>query len=120
VVKGEDITLLCVGPRTLELGLRFSKACDKSVGVVAVRSVKPLDNAVLSSIKTKTVFTLEENGLIGGFGQTVVTYFAEKDMPVKVVRFGAEDKFVGHATVEEQFKSNNITLESLLEKAQAI
>ena len=82
------------------------------VQVVNVTTVKPLDENYLASIKpTDTVVTLEENVLLGGFGSSVATNLSA--VGCKVISLGVNDKFVAHATVDEQLQQFALDQESL-------
>ena len=100
ITQGDKATVLAVGPRMISLALELNEVCEKNLSVVCVRSVKPLDKEFLSTISGK-VITLEENALIGGFGQMVKEYFTSNTQ-VSVYSYGIQDKFIPHGKVEEQ------------------
>ena len=108
---GDFVTLLAVGPRMIKNALEVCSRC-KGVSVVAVRSVVPLDCELLDSLKGKVV-TLEENVLSGGFGQTVTTYYAQKENKVKVYTLGVDGQFVKHGNVDSQMKQFGLDVCSL-------
>ena len=110
--KDYDTTVLAVGPKMKELAESLDIG---KMRVVSVRRVKPLDRAFLDGItEGERVITLEENSVIGGFGSLIAEYYSEK--AVKVVCFGAEDKFVSHGTVKEQIEKSGLTAENITKK----
>ena len=103
------VKLLCVGPRILQnaIGLQSEK-----VQVVNVTTVKPLDDNYLATIKAdEVVVTIEENVLLGGFGSSVASILSA--VGCKVISLGVDDKFVAHATVDEQLKQFALDANSL-------
>ena len=103
------VKLLCVGPRILQnaIGLQSEK-----VQVVNVTTVKPLDDNFLATIKADdVVVTIEENVLLGGFGSSVASKLSA--VGCKVISLGVDDKFVAHATVDEQLKQFALDANSL-------
>ncbi len=94
------VKLLCVGPRILKNAINLQ---GDSVQVVNVTTVKPLDENYLATIKpTDIVVTIEENVLWGGFGSSVATELSKTGC--NVISLGVDDKFVAHATVDQQLK----------------
>lgn len=103
------VKLLCVGPRILQnaIGLQSEK-----VQVVNVTTVKPLDDNYLATVKADdVVVTIEENVLLGGFGSSVQSKLSS--VGCKVISLGVDDKFVAHATVDEQLKQFALDANSL-------
>lgn len=117
---GKDITLLCVGPRMLQLAQEFKNTTDLDVGVVSVRSIKPLDQKVLDSVNSPIVFTLEENSLIGGFGSLVTDYYNDNNRRITVKRFGVLDKFVKNGSVASQLELNGLSVDNLMKTSKQL
>ncbi len=111
---GDTNVILAVGARMINLALQVAKLSDKSVEVVNVRTIKPLDYDYLNLIKDKNVITLEENSRIGGFGSLVLSYYCDSGIKANVTVLGAKDEFVAHATVEEQLEINGLSVEEIL------
>ena len=105
------VKLLCVGSRLFENAISLQ---NDSVQIVCVTTVKPLDTAFLASIKKgDIVVTLEENVLFGGFGESIRNALAQIDC--NVLCLGVDDKFVAHATVEQQLVEFGLDANSLQE-----
>ncbi len=96
--EGSDITLIASGVmlyRTLEAAKEL-KAQGKSVEVINIATIKPLDSAAIikSATKTGRVITLEEHNIIAGLGDAVAAVLAEEvDRKVSFKRMGVRDKF---------------------------
>ncbi len=107
------VKLLCVGGRLFEnaKGLQSDK-----IQIVNVTTVKPLDeNYVSTIVNGDTVVTLEENVISGGFGSSVRG--ALESVHCKVLSLGVDDKFVAHATVDQQLQEFGLDANSLKEFA---
>lgn len=105
--------ILAVGPKMIDIALSVKEVSTCDIEVINSRCIKPLDGEYLDLIKDKNIIVLEENSKIGGFGSLVLSYYNDKQVFAKVTLIGAEDKFVKHATVNEQFIENNITIDNV-------
>ena len=96
--------------------LALAKECAEGldgVGVISVRSIKPMCNKTLDSITNGAIIVLEENSLIGGFGSMVSTYYANKGVNARLSLMGVKDEFVKHGQIKTQMEENNLCKESL-------
>ena len=108
----KKVLILAVGPRTLKIALEAANdVC--GVRVAAVKRVKPLDEAFLSSANEETIITLEENVLSGGFGSAVLNYYANKKIRKNVRILAIKDEFVDYASVESQLTKNGLSVENV-------
>ena len=105
--------ILAVGPKMIDIALSVKEVSTCDIEVINARCIKPLDSEYLDLIKDKNIIILEENSKIGGFGSLVLSYYNDKQVFAKVTLIGAEDKFVKHATINEQFIENNITIDNI-------
>jgi 1-deoxy-D-xylulose-5-phosphate synthase len=83
---------------------------------VNARFVKPLDEALLLKLaKThKTLITVEENILAGGFGSAVLEYLNQKQLSgVKLVMLGIPDYFIPHGDIETLLQQCGLDVESI-------
>lgn len=113
ITQGDKATVLAVGPRMISLALELNEACEEDLSIVCVRSVKPLDIETLSSLSGK-IITLEENALLGGFGQMVKEYYNSNEQ-VSVYSFGIKDQFIPHGKVVEQLDYCGLNVETIKE-----
>ncbi len=111
---GGKVALLAVGPRMIDVAKKVANQfTDNEVGVVNCRSVKPLDSEILNKFSSHTIITLEENSVIGGFGESVNGYYADSGINVKVIKLGAPDCFIAHASVNRQLESCGLSEENI-------
>jgi len=109
--NGEDIVILSIG----NTGIFAKNAIDKAynlgfdVAHYDMRFVKPIDeNALHDAFKNyKTVITIEDGVLQGGFGSSVLEFMADNNYNSKVIRLGVPDKFIVHGTQDELRKLCN-------------
>ena len=99
--EGNDILILGIGPILAEA----KKAADVlkehniSTSVVSMGSVRPLDHEYLKKAKEKGYkhwITLEEHGLIGGLGSSILEWIADNnsDKNLSLHRIGMPTKFI--------------------------
>lgn len=93
--EGGDATLITLGA-TVSPGLEAADLLEKEgicCSVINARFLKPLDIDLLSSIKTKLIFTIEEGVIQGGFGSAV-----QEVLEKPVHRIGLPDDFIPHGS----------------------
>jgi len=98
IQNGQDVAILSVGVMTNNA---IEAACllkSKNIfpTIVHARFVKPLDTQMLSEIASKhrIIITIEENSIVGGFGEQVARYFAEQNLPQKIDILAIPDHFI--------------------------
>ncbi len=115
IVKGEKLNILAVGPNMLSLAISCAEQFD-GVGVISVRSIKPLDETVLMQIKDKPIIVLEENSAIGGVNTLISQFYAKNHIGVDLSALGVEDKFVEHGSIENQLKETCLDKQALIKE----
>jgi len=70
-----------------------------------MRFVKPLDEIMLHEIfgRFKSVITVEDGTIQGGFGSAVIEWMAEQGYHAKVTRLGMPDQWIEHGTQAELY-----------------
>ena len=98
--EGTDVTLLAVGSMVREALDTAALLSEKgiSAGVINCSTVKPLDTDLLRAIADRPVVTMEEHVLLGGFGSTVETWYAQEEIAVRTLSFGIPDMYVQHGS----------------------
>jgi len=104
IKKGRNIAILSVGVMTNNA---MDAACllesqDIYPTIIHVGFVKPLDTQMLTEISRnhKIIITIEENSIVGGFGEQVVRYFAEQNLPQKINIMAIPDRFIEQGSRE--------------------
>jgi 1-deoxy-D-xylulose-5-phosphate synthase len=111
-----DVLLLGAGPMAglaLEAAQRLS---DQGIGVTVVdpRWVKPLDPAVAAAARThRLVVTVEDNGVVGGFGEAAARLLRDSDVETPVKTFGLPQEFLAHGERGEILADAGLTSQNL-------
>ena len=105
--KGNKVAVLSVGPigNTVIKAVESLGAAASAVGVYDMRFIKPLDTALLDEVfkNYKSIVTVEDGALKGGFGSAVLEYMADSGYSLPVKRIGIPDNFVEHGTPAELY-----------------
>lgn len=105
--KGSKVAVLSVGPigNTVMKAVESLGADADAVGVYDMRFIKPLDTALLDEVfkNYKSIVTVEDGALKGGFGSAVLEYMADSGYSLPVKRIGIPDNFVEHGTPAELY-----------------
>ncbi len=111
-----DIVLLASGERCLSLArkvLHRANADGIDFTLVNARFVKPLDEELLSSLPQSTVITLEDNVLVGGFGDAVARFY--RNSGKHIYSFGYRDEFIPHGAVTDLMEEYGLSEEAILD-----
>lgn len=96
-LEGEELTIIACGQPVhpaLEAARKLN-AAGRSVGVIDMPTVKPLDRgAVLkAAARSKVLMTAEEHNVLGGLGSAVAEVLADEGCSVRLVRHGIHDTY---------------------------
>ena len=83
-------------------------------GLVDVTQVKPLDVRPYKDCKVKLIATIEDNSVVGGFGEELSRMLSSKN--VKILNFGWPDKFIEHGSISELMNEYGLTKENIAEE----
>lgn len=97
---GKKVALLATGSMVSPAieAARILKRSNIDPIVVNCRFIKPMDESLLAKIATrvKTIVTIEENTVHGGFGSAVLEFCTEQRIPAIIRCIGLPDSFVEH------------------------
>lgn len=110
--KGGDVAIIALG-KMVEVSFNAMKELQEeniNVTLVNARFVKPLDEKLLLDIANshKTIITIEDNAIIGGFGSFVNNLYIKNNYKGKVINLGIPDKFIEHGSVDILYKELNM------------
>ena len=116
--EGSRVALLAVGSMVKmaeEVQKQLKERMDMDAALVNARFVKPIDEELLRSFADtyELVVTLEENVKDGGFGERVLAFAEEEDLPFGVEIIALPDRFIPHGSVLYQMKQVGFTPEEL-------
>ena len=96
-MTGEELTIIACGMAVhsaLEAA-RTLNAQGRSVGVIDMASIKPIDrDAILgAAARTRKMMTVEEHNVLGGLGAAVAEVLTDEGVGVKLKRHGIYDEY---------------------------
>jgi len=111
IQEGKDITIIAIGKmvaKAMKMAQQIEKEQQKSVEVINVRFLKPLDEETIKTSieKTKNVITIEDGTKVNGIGTAVKELIIDNNLlDIKIQTYAYPDKFIEHGTVEELEKN---------------
>ena len=112
--EGSRVALLAVGSM-VKMAEEVQKQLKERMDMDAARFVKAIDEELLRSFADtyELVVTLEENVKDGGFGERVLAFAEEEDLPFGVEIIALPDRFIPHGSVSYQMKQVGFTPEDI-------
>lgn len=112
ISDGEDIAILTIGKSGIFAEHAVKVLADKNISAAHydMRFVKPLDAEMLTQVfnKFKTVITVEDGVIQGGFGSAVLEFMAQNNFTANIKLLGIPDKFIEHGTPNDLYKECGI------------
>ncbi|HUD39969.1 MAG TPA: 1-deoxy-D-xylulose-5-phosphate synthase [Streptosporangiaceae bacterium] len=111
-----DVLLVAVGPMAAVAVEAAGRLAGQGISVTVVdpRWVKPLDPALAeAAAQHRLVATVEDNGIVGGFGDAVARLLREHDVDVPVRTFGLPQRFLEHGERAEVLADAGLTPQHL-------
>ena len=117
--KGTKVAVLSIGT--------IAKNVTNAIGLVDnsseiahfdMRFVKPLDESLLHEVfkNYKTIFTIEDGTIKGGFGSAVLEFASKNEYQNKIQVLGIPDNFIEHGSVLELQHKIGLDAKSIAEK----
>ena len=120
IYEEEDIALLAVGNmvKIAEQVRKNLKEIGYSCTLVNARFVKPIDTEVLDMLSAdhKLLVTMEENVRSGGYGEKVMDYIVEQELPVKLLNISLPDEYVEHGNVALLYEEVGIDAQTVTKR----
>jgi 1-deoxy-D-xylulose-5-phosphate synthase len=119
--EGHDAAILTFGT-TIPMAMEAAALLEKqgnSIKVINARFIKPLDQALLTSLLQLNIplLTIEEAVLQGGFGSAVLEFAHDNGFHhTEICRMGIPDRFIEHGSVKELWKEIGLTTEEARKK----
>ena len=99
-----DVLLIGAGPMAIAGLATADRLADQGIEVTVLdpRWVKPLDGAIAEAARhARLVVTVEDNGVVGGFGDAVCRLLRETGVPTPARTFGLPQRFLDHASRDQ-------------------
>ncbi len=107
LTDGNDIAIVTIGKAGIWAQQAMSTLAKNQVSAAHfdMRFVKPLDEELLNEIFSnfKTIVTVEDGAVKGGFGSAVLEFMAENGYSAHVKLLGIPDKFIEQGSTEELY-----------------
>lgn len=116
--KGSELAIIGLGT-FYPLAVGAAKLYEEKTGVKATvinpYYITGVDEEVLTSLKSdhKTVVTIEDGILDGGFGEKIARFYGDSD--VKVLNFGLKKEFLDRYNPADILKENHLTKELIID-----
>ncbi len=117
--EGNDIAILSLGT----VGNFVTEACKLlsleriEVEHYDMRFLKPIDKELLHKIgkKFKSIITVEDGTIVGGFGSAVLEFMSDNGYNVHVKRLGIPDSFVEHGLQAQLYRECGYDVQGIIE-----
>lgn len=116
IKEGTHIAIISIG-HIGAMAIEALKEFDlsKRIALYDMQFVKPLDEELLHEVfsKFKTIITLENGVIKGGFGSAVTEFASKHNYKNRLLVRGVPDEFIEHGTVAELYEDCGISAGSL-------
>ena len=124
ICDGTDLAVLSLGTAG-NLVTEANKMLMKeniSIAHYDMRFVKPLDEELLHEVfrKFKSVITIEDGVIQGGFGSAVLEFAADKGYKSSIKRLGVPDRFTDQGTQKELYHECGFDPESIVKEVKLL
>lgn len=123
LIPGTDVAVLTLGHIGNEAIEAVEEAKKKGIqpALFDMRFAKPLDEDLLHHIFTtyKTLITVEDGAIQGGFGSAIAEFMVDHQYSAKVIRLGIPDQIIEHGEQKELYEQCGIDSKSILTKILA-
>ncbi|MBQ3817238.1 MAG: 1-deoxy-D-xylulose-5-phosphate synthase [Clostridia bacterium] len=115
--SGCKVALFAVGvlvPLAKQIAKKIKEELDVEITVVNPRFLSGLDEELLNNLKQNhnLVITIEDGELMGGYGQTIASFYGDSDMRVK--NYGISKAFHTDFDADELLAANGISVENIV------
>ena len=123
LIPGTEVAVLTLGHIGNEAIEAVEEAKKKGIqpALFDMRFAKPLDEDLLHHIFTtyKTLITVEDGAIQGGFGSAIAEFMVDHQYSAKVIRLGIPDQIIEHGEQKELYEQCGIDSKSILTKILA-
>lgn len=116
-LEGNTVAIFAVGPMlsmAKEVAKKVKEKFDLNITVINPVFLTGLDEELLKSLKEnhKLVITLEDGELMGGYGQTIASFYGESNINVK--NYGISKEFHTDFEAEKLLEENGMSVNNLV------
>ena len=108
IEEGKDIAILAIGNMVKHALEAKEILLEDNINpaIINARFLKPMDEKLLHELckKYKTVVTIEDNIISGGFGSRINNFIIDNNYNVKVENIAISEKFIDHGNIESLYE----------------
>ena len=108
IAEGKDIAILAIGNMVKHALEAKEILLEDNINpaIINARFLKPMDEKLLHELckKYKTVVTIEDNIISGGFGSRINNFIIDNNYDVKVENIAISEKFIDHGNIESLYE----------------
>lgn len=117
--QGTDVAFIGLGtfyPLAQSAAKLYEQKTGKKATVINPYYITGVDTDLLESLRAdhKTVVTIEDGILDGGFGEKIARFYGNSDM--RVLNFGLKKEFLDRYNVQTVLKDNKLTAEQIVDE----
>ncbi len=120
IINGSDILIIAIGSMLDEALMTAEnlKQHDINVAVINARFAKPVDITLIieHAANKKIIYSIEDNIISGGFGDTVHKMLLENNINTPFVSLGFPDEYITHGSRLELLDKYGLTAEKITNK----
>ncbi|HEC96751.1 MAG TPA: transketolase [Nitrospirae bacterium] len=120
ISRGEDITILAYGTlfREADRAVSLLEAEGKSVGLINLRTLKPIDEETIikAAMQTSLLVTVEDHLLAGGLFSILGEIFLRHNVTCRVLPFGLDEMWFRPAMLQDILEYEGLTGEKIADK----
>ncbi|MPM77068.1 1-deoxy-D-xylulose-5-phosphate synthase [bioreactor metagenome] len=118
--QGKDIVILAIGSM-VNHAIKAKEILLKdniNPTIVNARFLKPVDEKILKEMfsKHKTVITIEDNVITGGFGSRINKFIIDNKLNLNIVNMGLPEQYVPHGSADEIYDSIGLSPNKIAQK----
>ena len=124
ISEGNDIAILAIGTMVKHSIEAKNILINDNINptIINARFLKPIDEKLLHEIfkEYKTIITIEDNVVNGGFGSRINKFMADNNYKSKIVNIGLPDKFVQHGNAEDIYEYVGLSPKDIADKIKSL
>ena len=124
ISKGEDIAILAIGTMVKHSIEAKQILINDNINptIVNARFLKPMDENLLHKIfkEHKTIITIEDNVIDGGFGSRVNKFMVDNNYKSKIINIGLPDEFVQHGNAEDIYEYVGLSSKCIAKRIKSL
>ena len=124
IEEGKDIAILAIGNMVKHALEAKEILLEDNINpaIINARFLKPMDEKLLHELcqKYKTLVTIEDNIISGGFGSRINNFIIDNNYNVKVENIAISEKFIDHGNIDSLYEAVGLSSKCIASKIKKI